>query len=53
MTEFEDAEFWDYIVTDERGIMIGVRDDMLESARGDYEDFLEEQRYAEDLNDKG
>lgn len=48
MTAFEDAEFWDYIVTDDRGIMIGVRDDMPESARADYGAFLEEQRYAEE-----
>lgn len=46
MTAYEDAEFWDYIITDDRGNMIGVRDDMPESARVDYEAFLEEQQYA-------
>ena len=49
MTEYEDAEFWKYIVTDkETGNMIGVRDDMPESTRADYEAFLEEQRYAKE-----
>lgn len=46
MTEFEDAEFWNYIVTDKEGTMTGVRDDMPESARADYEAFLEEQEDA-------
>ncbi len=49
MTEYEDAEFWNYIVVDKKtGNMIGVRDDMPESARADYEGFLEEQRYAKE-----
>ncbi len=52
MTEFKNAEFWDYVVTDERGTMTGVRDDMPESARPDYEAFLEEQRYADKHNMK-
>lgn len=46
MTEFEDAEFWDYIITDSEGNMTGVRDDMPERARADYEAFLEEQEDA-------
>jgi len=46
MTEYEDAEFWDYITTDEMGNRTGVRDDMPESARADYEAFLEEQEFA-------
>lgn len=46
MTAYEDAEFWDYIITDDRGNMIGVMDDMPESARADYEEFLKEQEYA-------
>lgn len=46
MTEYEDAEFWNYVVTDDDGDMIGVSDDMPESARPDYEAFLEEQEYA-------
>lgn len=46
MTEYDKAEFWKYIVTNEEGIMVGVREDMPESARADYEAFLEEQRYA-------
>ena len=52
MTDFEDAEFWEYITTDENGNMNGVRDDMPESARADYEAFLEEQRYARQHNMK-
>ena len=52
MTAYEDAEFWDYIVVNERGTMIGVSDDMPESARADYEAFLEEQRYAKEHNMK-
>ena len=52
MTEFEDAEFWDYILTDAKGNMMGVREDMPESARADYEAFLEEQRIAKKLNIK-
>ena len=36
-----------YVITDDEGTMIGVRDDMPESAWPDYEAFLEEQRYAE------
>lgn len=52
MTAYENAEFWKYIVTDEDGDMIGVRDDMPESARADYEAFLEEQRYAKEHNMK-
>lgn len=46
MTEYGNAEFWKYIVTDKEGIMIGIREDMPESTRADYEAFLEEQRYA-------
>lgn len=46
MTEFEDAEFWNYIITDKEGVMTGVRDDMPERARADYEAFLEEQADA-------
>lgn len=53
MTEFEDAEFWKYIITDgDDGDMIGVSDNMPESARADYEAFLEEQRYAKEHNMK-
>lgn len=53
MTEYEDAEFWKYIITDgDDGDMIGTRDDMPESARADYEAFLEEQRYAKEHNMK-
>lgn len=52
MTEFENAEFWDYIITDEMGTMTGVSDDMPESARADYEAFLEEQEYAKKHNMK-
>ena len=51
-SEFEDAEFWDYVITDKRGIIIGVRDDMPVSARADYEAFLEEQKYAKEHNMK-
>lgn len=51
-SEFEDAEFWKYITTDDRGNMNGVRDDMPEGARADYEAFLEEQRYAKEHNMK-
>lgn len=46
MTSYRDAEFWKYIVTDEIGDMIGVSEDMPESAWPDYEAFLEEQEYA-------
>lgn len=52
MTEFEDAEFWDYIITDENGNMAGVQDDMPQSAWPDYEGFLEEQRLAKRQNIK-
>lgn len=52
MTAYENAEFWRYIVTDEDGDMIGVRGDMPERARADYEAFLEEQRYAKEHNVK-
>ena len=48
MTAYRDAEFWKYVITDDEGTMIGVRDDMPESAWPDYEAFLEEQRYAEE-----
>ena len=52
MTAYGDAEFWDYIITDKRGYMIGVREDMPESALPDYEAFLEEQRIAKELGIK-
>ena len=53
MTAFEDAEFWKYIVWDgDSGDIIGVRDDMPDSARTDYEAFLEEQKYAKEHNMK-
>ena len=52
MTAFEEAGFWDYITTDSRGVMTGVRDDMPECLRADYEAFLEEQRYAKEHNMK-
>lgn len=52
MTAFEEAEFWNYIITDERGNMIGVQADMPESARADYEAFLEEQQSAKEHNMK-
>lgn len=52
MTAFEDAEFWDYITVDENGNMTGVQDNMPQSARPDYEAFLEEQRFAEEHNMK-
>ncbi len=49
MTAYDEAEFWKYIIVDgDDGNMIGVRDDMPESARADYEAFLEEQRYAKE-----
>lgn len=48
MTSYENAEFWKYVITDEEGTMIGVSAEMPESARLDYEAFLEEQRYAEE-----
>ncbi len=48
MTAYGNAEFWEYIITDEDGNMIGVRDDLPESAKADYEAFLEEQKYARD-----
>ena len=52
MTAYGEAEFWDYIITDERGYMIGVREDMPDSAWPDYEAFLEEQRKAKELGIK-
>ena len=52
MTEYRNAEFWNYIVVDERGVMTGVRDDMPECYRADYEAFLEEQQYAKEHNMK-
>ena len=52
MTEFEDAEFWKYITTDEDGNLTGLRKDAAESVRAEYEAFLEEQRYAEEHNMK-
>jgi len=52
MTEFGDADFWKYIITDETGTMTGVREDMPESARAEYEAFLEEQEYARSHNMK-
>ena len=52
MTAFEDAEFWEYITVDENGNMIGVQENMPESAWKDYEAFLEEQRYADEHNMK-
>lgn len=52
MTEYDGAEFWKYIITNDDGIMTGVREDMPESARADYEAFLEEQQYARAHNMK-
>lgn len=52
MTEFENAGFWDYIITDEMGTLTGVRDDIPESLRAEYKAFLEEQEYARRHNMK-
>ena len=52
MTEFVDSEFWNYIITDSKGNMIGVRNDIPERARLEYEAFLEEQRFAKEHNMK-
>lgn len=52
MTEYEDSEFWEYIITDDEGTMIGIRNDAPKRVMKDYREFLEEQVYAEKHNMK-
>lgn len=52
MTEFEDAEFWEYATFDEKGFLNGLREDAPERVRAEYEAFMEEQQYAKEHNMK-
>lgn len=43
MTEYKDAEFWNYVITDGNGFIAGIRKEAPEDVKKQFSEFMTEQ----------